>query len=353
MSAKDITSSGGQFLIHTTDDGRTRVRCLFRDDTLWLTQAQMAELYQVSGKTISEHLTNVYNEEECEPERTIRKLRIVQPEGDRQVRRTLDHYSLEAILAVGYRVRSTRGTQFRQWATERLGEYLVKGFTMDDERLKNPPVEGSGVPDHFDELLERIRDIRASERRMYLRVREIFAMAADYRPSAKETTLFFQTIQNKLHFAVTGLTAPQLILQRADHTQPNMGLTSSKGASVRKADVTVAKNYLHEDEISELNRIVVMWLDFAEDQAKRRKDVFLKDWESKLNDFLAFNDRRVLGNPGTVSKVDADAKAHDEYEQYAAERRALLESEGERENIKAMESIAKRLPKGDPKKGSV
>lgn len=352
MSASDMTTGGGEFLIHTTDDGRTRVRCLFRDDTLWLTQAQLAELYQVSGKTISEHLINVYDEEECEPERTIRKFRIVQPEGGRQVRRTLDHYSLEAILAVGYRVRSTRGTQFRQWATERLSEYLVKGFTMDDERLKNPPVEGSGIPDHFDELLERIRDIRASERRMYLRVREIFAMAADYRPSTRETTLFFRTIQNKLHFAVTGLTAPQLILQRADHTQPNMGLTSSKGASVRKADVTIAKNYLSEDEISELNRVVVMWLDFAEDQAKRRKDVFLKDWETKLNEFLAFNDRRVLGNPGNVSKADADAKAHEEYEQYAAERRALLESEGERENIKALESVTKRLPKAGPRKGS-
>ena len=343
MTSQDMTA-GGQFLIHTTDDGRTRVRCLFGDETLWLTQAQMAELYQVSGKTISEHLTNLYDEEECQPERTIRKFRIVQPEGERQVRRTLDHYSLEAILAVGYRVRSTRGTQFRQWATDRLSEYLVKGFTMDDERLKNPPVEGSGIPDHFDELLERIRDIRASERRMYLRVREIFAMAADYRPSAKETTLFFQTIQNKLHFAVTGLTAPQLILQRADHTQPNMGVTTNKGSVVRKADVTVAKNYLHEDEISELNRIVVMWLDFAEDQSKRRKDVFLQDWETKLNDFLAFNDRRVLGNAGNVSKAAADAKAHEEYEQFAAQRRAVLESEGEQENIKALEGIAKRLP---------
>ena len=187
---------------------------------------------------------------------------------------------------------------------------------------------------------------------MYLRVREIFAMAADYRPNAKETTLFFQTIQNKLHFAVTGVTAPQLILQRADHARPNMGLTSSKGASVRKADVTVAKNYLHEDEISELNRIMVMWLDFAEDQSKRRKDVFLKDWETKLNEFLAFNDRRVLGNPGNVSKVDADAKAHEEYEQYAAERRAWLESEGERENIKALEGVAKRFPRAVPKKTS-
>lgn len=344
MTSRGMIPSG-QFLIHTTDDGRTRVRCLFRDETLWLTQAQMAELYQVSGKTISEHLVNLYDEEECQPERTIRKFRIVQPEGGREVRRTLDHYSLEAILAVGYRVRSTRGTQFRQWATERLGEYLVKGFTMDDERLKNPPVEGAGIPDHFDELLDRIRDIRASERRMYLRVREIFAMAADYRPSAKDTTLFFQIIQNKLHFAATGLTAPQLILQRADHTQPNMGVTSSKGRDVRKADVTVAKNYLREDEISELNRIVVMWLDFAEDQAKRRKDVFLKDWESKLDDFLAFNERRVLGSAGSVSKITADARAHDEYEQFAKQRRELLENEGERENIKALEGVAKRLPK--------
>lgn len=351
MTSQDITA-GGEFLIHTTEDGRTRVRCLFRDETLWLTQAQMAELYQVSGKTISEHLVNLYDEEECQPERTIRKFRIVQSEGDRQVRRTLDHYSLEAIMAVGYRVRSSRGIQFRQWATDRLSEYLVKGFTMDDERLKNPPVEGSGTPDHFDELLERIRDIRASERRVYLRVREIFAMAADYRPSATETTLFFQTIQNKLHYAATGLTAPQLILQRADHTQPNMGVTSSKSGVVRKADVTVAKNYLHEDEITELNRIVVMWLDYAEDQARRRKDVFLRDWETKLNEFLAFNDRRVLGNPGNVSKIAADAKALEEYEQFAGQRRALLESEGERENIKALESIAKRSPnqkmKSDP-----
>lgn len=348
MTSPDM-AAGGQFLIHTTDDGRTRVRCLFRDETLWLTQAQMAELYQVSGKTISEHLTNLYDEEECQPERTIRKFRIVQPEGERQVRRTLDHYSLEAILAVGYRVRSTRGTQFRQWATDRLSEYLVKGFTMDDERLKNPPGEGSGIPDHFDELLERIRDIRASERRMYLRVREIFAMAADYRPSAKETTLFFQTIQNKLHYAATGLTAPELIFQRADHTQPNMGVTSSKGSQVRKADVTVAKNYLHEDEVAGLNRIVVMWLDFAEDQAKRRKDVFLQDWETKLNEFLAFNERRVLDNLGKVTKLAADARANEEYEQFAAQRRALLEDEGERENIKALEGIAKRLPK-QPKK---
>lgn len=199
------------------------------------------------------------------------------------------HYSLDAILAVGYRVRSPRGTQFRRWATERLREYLVKGFTLDDERLKNPPVAGSAVPDRFDELLSRIRDIRASERRMYLRVREIFAMAADYAPALPETTRFFRFIQNKLHFAVTGKTAAELIAERADSGSPNMGLTTWKSGSVQKTDVTVAKNYLRKPEIDELNRIVTMWLDFAEDQALRRKEVFLKDWAERLDAFLTFN----------------------------------------------------------------
>ncbi len=199
------------------------------------------------------------------------------------------HYSLDAILAVGYRVRSPRGTQFRRWATERLREYLVKGFTLDDERLKNPPVAGSAVPDRFDELLSRIRDIRASERRMYLRVREIFAMAADYAPALPETTRFFRFIQNKLHFAVTGKTAAELIAERADSRSQNMGLTTWKSGSVQKTDVTVAKNYLRKPEIDELNRIVTMWLDFAEDQALRRKEVFLKDWAERLDAFLTFN----------------------------------------------------------------
>ena len=185
------------------------------------------------------------------------------------------HYRLEAILAVGYRVRSPRGTQFRQWATARLSEYLVKGFTMDDERLKNPP--GLGQVDYFDELLERIKDIRASERRMYLRIRDILALAADYQPAVKETLKVFQTIQNKLHFAATGKTAPELIAERADAARPNMGLTTWKGGVVRKSDVTTAKNYLKEPEITELNRIVVMFLDYAEDQARRRKQIFLKD----------------------------------------------------------------------------
>jgi len=335
----------GEFLLYETEDGKTRVECRFVEDTLWLTQALMAELFQVKIPTINEHIKTIYADGELRPEATIRKFLIVRQEGSRQVSRNIDHYNLDAILAVGYRVRSTRGTQFRRWATERLREYLIKGFTLDDQRLKNPPVAGSsGVPDYFDELLERIRDIRASERRMYLRVREIFAMAADYSPSLAETTQFFKVIQNKLHFAVTGKTAAELIHERADSSKANMGLTTWKSGTVRKADVSIAKNYLFENEISELNRIVVMWLDFAEDQAKRRKEVFLKDWEEKLSSFLAFNDRNVLPNAGNLSKKQADAHAEAEYMKFAAQRRALLESEGEAYNLNMLEAAAKVLP---------
>lgn len=333
----------GEILLYQTDDGRTRVECRFVHESIWLSQALIAELFQVSVPTVNGHLANIYEEGELSPGATIRSFRIVRREGSREVARSIEHYNLDAILAVGYRVRSDRGTQFRQWATQRLREYLVKGFTMDDERLKNPPIEGSGVPDYFDELLERIRDIRASERRMYLRVREIFALAGDYDSGSKRTTEFFQKIQNKLHFASTGKTAPELIAERADHRHANMGLTTWKGDAVRKVDVTVAKNYLNADEIDELNRIVVMWLDFAEDQAKRRKQVFLGDWEKKLDEFLAFNERRVLPGKGTVSKSNADAHAEAEYEAFAARRRELAEAEGERARQAALETAAEKL----------
>lgn len=340
----------GEIILFQTEDGLTRVECRFVDETLWLSQAQLAELFQKDVRTVNDHLKNIYAEEELDPEATIRKYRIVRREGVRDVSRDIEHYNLDAILAVGYRVRSERGTQFRRWATERLREYLVKGFTFDDQRLKNPPVPGSGVPDYFDELLERIRDIRASEKRMYLRVREIFALAGDYDPKLQHTTEFFQTIQNKLHFAVTGLTAPELIARRADHTLPNMGLTVWKGDVVRKADVTVAKNYLNHDEINELNRIVTMWLDFAEDQARRRQQVFLKDWEIKLNEFLKFNDRNVLEHKGKVSKTDADTHAESQYEEFAARRRLLLEAEAERAQQLGLEETAKNLPAPKPRK---
>lgn len=318
-----------EFLLYETEDGRTRIECRFVDESLWLSQALMAELFQVSVPTVNEHLKNLYAEGEILPEATIRKYLIVRQEGARQVNRPIDHYSLQAILAVGYRVRSARGMQFRRWATERLGEYLLKGFTLDDERLKNPPVGHSALPDRFGELLDRIRDIRSSERRMYLRVREIFALAADYVPSLPETTAFFRTIQNKLHYAVSGQTAAEIVRRRADHTQPQMGLTSTRKGQVHKADVSVAKNYLNEGEIAELNRIVSMWLDFAEDQAIRRKEIFLRDWADKLDAFLRFNDREVLEGAGKVSHKQAVAHAQGEYEQFAAQRREALEAEGE------------------------
>ena len=339
----DEPAPRGEILLYQTEDGRTRVECRFEDDTLWLTQALMAELFQTSPQNITLHLKNLYREGEIDERATCKEYLQVRFEGGRQVRRPVRHYNLDAILAVGYRVRSSRGVQFRQWATERLREYLVKGFVMDDERLRNPPVAGSAVPDYFDELLERIRDIRASERRMYLRVREIFAMAADYVPSAPQTSAFFAAMQNKLHYAATGLTAAELIARRADHTRPNMGLRTWKGDAVASSDVTVAKNYLDESEISELNRIVVMWLDFAEDQARRRRQVFLRDWEIRLDDFLRFNDRAVLPGAGSLSKTEADEHARGEYERFAARRRALREADGERVNIAALENAARWL----------
>ena len=339
----EIPSSRGEILFFQTEDGGTRIECRFEEETIWLSQALIAELYQKDVRTVNEHLRNIFEEGELDPGATIRKFRIVRQEGDRQVARVIDHYALDAILAVGYRVRSRRGTQFRRWATTTLRGYLIKGFVMDDERLKNPPVPGSGVPDHFDELLERIRDIRASERRMYLRVRDIFAMAADYERSSADTSRFFQIIQNKLHFAATGMTAPELIRSRADHLAPNMGLMSFKSGEVRRGDVTIAKNYLHEPEIDELNRIVVMWLDYAEDQARRRKQVFMKDWEERLDAFLAFNERRVLPDAGKVTRRSADAFAKDEYARFAERRRLSKETDGEQEAVRALEQLARDL----------
>jgi hypothetical protein len=331
----------GEFVLFQSVDGQLRVECRFESDTLWLSQSAIAELYDKNVRTINEHLVNIYNEGELAQNATIRKFRIVRQEGQRQVSREIDHYNLEAILAVGYRVRSTRGTQFRQWATQTLQEYLIKGFVMDDERLKNPRIGDSAVPDYFDEMLERIRDIRASERRVYLRVKDIFTMAADYQPSNKETTHFFQSIQNKLHFASTGMTAAELIASRVDANKADMGLTSFKSDEPHKTDVTIAKNYLQEDEIKALNRIVTMWLDFAEDQALRRKQIFLQDWHNKLDQFLAFNDRNVLQGTGQISKKSADAKAKKVFDDYAEKRRRLKEAEGAQTNIAALNAMLK------------
>ncbi|MDO8587579.1 MAG: virulence RhuM family protein [Armatimonadota bacterium] len=344
MSEHQTDSPKGEVVLYLTSDGEARLECRFENESIWLTQALVAELYQKDVRTINEHLKNIYAEEELSPEATIRQFQIVRSEGSRVVTRKIEHYNLEAILAVGYRVRSPRGAQFRRWATAKLREYLIKGFVMDDERLKNPPVKGSPVPDYFDEMLARIRDIRSSERRMYLRVKEIFAMAGDYDPSLSETSRFFSVIQNKLHFAATGMTAAELIQSRADHVLPNIGLTSWKSGEVRKTDVTIAKNYLNETEIDELNRIVVMWLDFAEDQAKRRKQVFMKDWEQKLDEFLRFNDRNVLPNAGKVSKQAAEEHAKAQYDEFEIRRREYKEALGEAESIRQLEEAARQAP---------
>lgn len=317
-------------ILYTTQDGKAQFVLRELGGQLWLTQAEIAALYQTTVSNINKHIKAILAEGELPDQATIEYYSIVQTEGDREIRREVAHYALPMIIAIGYRVRSTRGTQFRQWATRTLGEYLQKGFAIDDERLKNPPVGTVAAPDYFDELLERIRDIRASEKRVYLRVREIFALAADYQPSFKDTTRFFQTIQNKLHFSCTGQTAAELVYRRADASQPLMGLTHTATTGVvRKSDIKTAKNYLNQDEIGELNRIVTMWLDFAEDQVKRKKQIFLHDWQEKLDQFLQFNDRNVLQGAGTITKQQADEKAAAEYERYAAAQRAIKEQQGE------------------------
>lgn len=336
-SSEAVPPSG--LILYQTEDGKTRIQCHLEDDNLWLTQAQISELYQKDVKTINEHLLNIYDEKELAESSTIRKFRIVRIEGKREVAREISHYSLQAILAVGFRVRSQRGTQFRQWANERLSEYLVKGFAMDDERLRQPVT--SGLPDYFDELLERIRDIRASEQRLYLRVKDILALAADYQPSDAQTQTMFKTVQNKLHFAVTGLTAPEIIAQRVNPELPNMGLTSWNGARVTKKDVKVAKNYLKEDEIKELNRIVGMFLDYAEDQARRRKQVFLKDWPERLDAFLSFNERDVLPGLGSVSRDSAEQRALAAYEPFNERRRFAAEDQGAVDAMAALEDAAR------------
>jgi len=344
MQNDEESQPGGELLLYQTEDGRTRIECRFEHETLWLTQAQMAELFQTTPQNITLPLKAIYAEGEQTEEATCKSYLQVRREGTRSVQRELRHYRLEVVLAVGFRVRSARGTQFRQWATARLQEYLLKGFVLDDERLKNPP--GPGVPDYFDELLERIRDIRASEKRMYLKVRDIFALAADYQPDATETQQFFQIIQNKLHWAATGKTAAELIAERADHTQPNMGLTTWKGAKVRKTDVTVAKNYLREGEIQELNRIVTMYLDYAEDQARRRNVLYMRDWREKLDAFLQFNERDILTNAGKVAKGIADKLAMEQYEKFHA-RRLAAEAQADEQ---AFEEAVRKLPVTPPRK---
>lgn len=310
----------GKILIYQNEKGDTKVDVYFTEDTIWMTQKSMCELYQVAKSSISEHIRNILEDGELDEDATVRKFRTVQTEGSRQVSRELDYYNLDMILAVGYRVRSNVGIHFRRWASGVLTEYMKKGFVLNDERLRNPKEFGA---DYFDELLERIRDIRASEKRVYQKVKEIFALSVDYDSQSNTAQLFFKSVQNKLEYAATGHTAPEIIAARADATKDNMGLTSFKGAKVRKTDVTVAKNYMTQEEISTLNLIVNMYLDYAELQAKQHHAMHMADWEEKLNQFLQFNGREVLQNFGTVKREVAEALAVAEYEKYNAHRMEL------------------------------
>src|SRR5690625_1040215 len=286
-------------LIYQTEDGNTKIDVRLESETVWMTQKAIAELYQSTKQNVSLHIKNILEEKEL-VENSVVKFHLTTARDGKNYK--TKHYNLEMILAIGYRVRSHRGTQFRQWATERLNEYLVKGFTMDDDRLKEMRNFGE---DYFDELLERIRDIHASEKRFYQKITEIYATSVDYDSKAELSQEFFATVQNKLHFAIHGKKADELISERADAEKENMGLTSWKGDKVRKRDVAVAKNNLSEKELKSLNRIVTMYLDYAEDQAERQRPMYMKDWIDKLNAFLQFNDRDILKNAGGVSKVVA------------------------------------------------
>lgn len=309
--------SSNEIIFYTTPQGDVRVEIRYEEETFWLTQKRMAELFDVEVPTINYHLKEIFQSAELQEEATIRKFRIVQQEGNRTVAREVEHYNLDAIISVGYRVNSQRATHFRRWATQVLKEYIVKGFVLDDERLKQG--RHFGV-DYFRQLLERIREIRASERRFYQQITDIYAQCSiDYDPKAELTRQFYKTVQNKLHWAITGHTAAELIAQRADATKPHMGLTTwtqSPKGKMLKSDVAVAKNYLNETELKALNRIVTMYLDYAENQAERQVPMTMKDWATKLDAFLQFNDYDVLKDAGRVSHEVAVRLAEGEYEKF-------------------------------------
>lgn len=309
-------------ILYQTEDGLTRVQLRVIDGSVWLSQLEIAELFATSKQNVSLHVKNILNERELAPETTVKESLTVQTEGTRRIQRKTQLYNLPMILAVGYRVKGHRGTQFRQWATARLSDYLVKGFAMDDERLKNPP--GPGHTDYFDELLARIRDIRSSERRFYQKVLDIYATSVDYTPDTELAQQFFATVQNKMHWATHGHTAAEIIHQRSDANQPHMGLqTTRPGGVVRKEDVSVAKNYLSADELQVLNRIVNLYIEYAELQALDRKPMRMQDWIAKLDDFLKISGRELLDHAGQISAANAKAKAELEYARYRQQQDAL------------------------------
>lgn len=328
-----------QFIFYQTEDKQTGIEVRLEGETVWLTQKQMAELFQKDVRTINEHIQNIFAEGELQWDSTIRNFRIVQLEGTRNVERDIEFYNLDVIISVGYRVKSHRGTQFRIWATQRLREYIVKGFTLDDERLKE------GKTAYFDELLARIRDIRASEKNFYKKILDIYAMSADYDAEAEVSHDFFATVQNKLHWAIHGHTAAELIAERANAEKPNMGLTSWKNERIRKSDVHVAKNYLNQDEMELLNLIVSQYLDFAELQARTRKEMYMRDWAKKLDDFLRVNDRDILQGMGKVSHQLAEELAGVQFDKFRKKQLAVEADQPNEDFEKAVKKIVPPRPK--------
>ncbi len=314
-------TSPSELLLYQSQDGEVRIDVRFEDESVWLTQASIAELYQTTPQNITIHIRAIYEEEELAEEATCKPYLQVRQEGARQVKRSLKHYGLPMILAIGFRVRSARATLFRQWATAHLEEYLVKGFTMDDERLKNPP--GTGAPDYFDELLARLRAIRTSEKRFYKTILEVYATSMDYDSKSEAAREFFAKVQNKMHWAVHGHTAAEVIAERACASKPNMGLTTWPGEVPRKADARVAKNYLSREELEPLESIVSAYLEFAKLQAEGRRSMYMKDWATKLDDFLALSDYEVLAHAGRVSAEAAKLAADREFGKYQEQQRAL------------------------------
>ena len=322
-----IRNSTAEFLTFELQSKRDSIEVRYEDETIWLTQKMMATLFDVSVKTINEHLKNIYNEGELERESTIRKFRIVQTEGGRKVSREIDHYNLDAVISVGYRVNSIRATQFRRWATQVLKQFAIRGYVIDKKRMENGTALGE---DYFERLLEEIREIRLSERRFYQKITDIYATSVDYDAKAPTSKKFFSTVQNKMHYAVTGKTAGELLKERADSTKPHMGLTSwetSPDGKILRTDIGVAKNYLTKEELESLGRIVSAFLDFAEDFAKRRIPMTMEDWSGKLDSYLQLTGREVLQNAGSISRKDAIRHAESEFEKYRIVQDRLYESD--------------------------
>jgi len=338
LSPDPAAPSKGQFLVYEAEDGRIKIDVRLDEETLWLPQAQLAELFQSSQQNISLHIQHVYEEGELLPEATHKKYLLVRAEGGREVKRLVDHYNLDLIISVGYRVKSHVATRFRIWATQRLKEYIVKGFTLDDERLKNPQQPF----DYFEELTRRIQDIRTSERRFYQKITDIYATSIDYDPTLEISLTFFKTVQNKMHWAITGQTAAEIIHARADADKPHMGLTTWRGAKVRKQDVAIAKNYLAEDELRALNNLAEQYLIFAEGQAMRRIPMHMSDWIRKLDGFLNINDRDILTHAGKISHEMAQQGAEAEYEQF--HRRRIAEQS---QAVSDFDRMARQLTDGE------